>query len=104
MCRAETRFAAGEIRILSGTLPLRNLANIETAHAERMTFQPQRGQRKPWSIVECLLSPCFPLAFPFQGRIVGGRGTQAFGAFGLGLWNEPFRLENKTGDRARFPA
>ena len=31
---------------------------------------------------------------PFQGRIVGGHGTQGFADFALGWWNEPFRLKD----------
>ena len=30
----------------------------------------------------------------FQGRIVGGHGTQGFADFALGWWNEPFRLKD----------
>ena len=31
---------------------------------------------------------------PFQGRIVGGHGTQGFADFALGCRNEPFRLKD----------
>ena len=41
---------------------------------------------------EVLLGCC--LNGPFQGRIVGGHGTQGFADFALGWWNEPFRLKD----------